>query len=63
MQVARPSSLCVVPYVLKLLAEQADGIEALKRTDSVVYTGSRCPDDLGDLLTDHGINIGTIIGT
>ncbi|KAF6229077.1 hypothetical protein HO133_007191 [Letharia lupina] len=60
---ARPGTLCAVPYVLKLLAEQKSGIDALKQIDQVVFTGSQCPDDLGDQLVEKGVNLATLMGS
>lgn len=54
MNVAKPKMLCAVPYVLKLLAESEDGLEALSRTELVFYAGSSCPDNLGDKLVQRG---------
>jgi hypothetical protein len=51
-----------VPYVLKLLAEKRDGIDALKECKVVSCSGSRCPDELGDLITREGIHFGTAFG-
>lgn len=45
-----------VPYALKLLATPA-GIELLKKFKIVMFGGSACPDDLGDLLVDSGVNL------
>ncbi len=56
---ARPSVLNAVPYVLKLLAEEQKGIEAMKSCEQVISAGSQCPDELGDRIVDHGINLGT----
>lgn len=44
-----------VPYALKLLAESNGGIDLLRRLKIVMYGGSACPDELGDLLVDRGI--------
>ena len=60
---AKPSTLCAVPYVLKLLAEQETGIEAMKQIDEVMFTGSACPDDLGDRLVNEGVNLASFMGT
>lgn len=57
MRVVKPKLLCAVPYVLKLLAETDDGIEVLAKTELVLYGGSSCPDDLGDLLVEKGVNL------
>ena len=59
---AQPGTLCAVPYALKLLAEQESGIDALKRIDQVVFTGSQCPDDLGDQLVEKGVNLASFMG-
>lgn len=59
---AKPTTFCVVPYTLKLLREQELGIEALRSCDSVMFTGSQCPDDLGDYLVDRGIKLCSFIG-
>ena len=57
MSVAKPELLCAVPYVLKLLAETETGIAQLVRLKQVMYGGSACPDDLGDFLTERGVNL------
>jgi acyl-CoA synthetase (AMP-forming)/AMP-acid ligase II len=46
-----------VPYALKLLAETDEGIELLKQLKIVMYGGSACPDTLGDLLVEQGVNL------
>jgi acyl-CoA synthetase (AMP-forming)/AMP-acid ligase II len=46
-----------VPYALKLLAETDEGIELLRQLKIVMYGGSACPDTLGDLLVEQGINL------
>ena len=60
---AKPITFCVVPYVLKLLREQESGIEALRSCAAVMFTGSQCPDELGDYLVDRGVNLATFIGS
>jgi thioester reductase-like protein len=45
-----------VPYALKVLATP-EGIELLKRFKMVMFGGSACPDDLGDLLVEAGVNL------
>ena len=60
---ARPHLLCVVPYALKLLAEQKAGIEALKSCKQVIFIGSQCPDDLGDHLVESGVQLASFIGS
>ncbi|KAK7408942.1 hypothetical protein QQX98_008886 [Neonectria punicea] len=46
-----------VPYALKLLAETDEGIALLRELKIVMYGGSTCPDDLGNLLVDNGVNL------
>lgn len=60
---AQPEIVWTVPYVLKLLAEKSDGIEALKKCSIVSSSGSRCPDDLGNLLTKAGVFVGLLFGS
>ena len=62
-QEANPGTLCAVPYVLKLLAEQESGSNALKQIGQVMFTGSPCPDDLGDRLVKEGVNLASFMGT
>src|SRR5436190_19197680 len=45
-----------VPYALKVLATP-EGLELLKRFKIVMFGGSACPDDLGDLLVEAGVNL------
>ncbi|KZW00808.1 acetyl-CoA synthetase-like protein [Exidia glandulosa HHB12029] len=52
-----------VPYVIKLLAETAEGTKALASFDVVSYAGAALPDDLGDRLTEAGVNLLSIYGT
>jgi acyl-CoA synthetase (AMP-forming)/AMP-acid ligase II len=46
-----------VPYALKVLSESTKGIELLKRLKLVTFGGSPCPDTLGDMLVDKGVNL------
>ncbi|KAK2608982.1 hypothetical protein QQS21_002462 [Conoideocrella luteorostrata] len=46
-----------VPYALKLLSETSSGIKGLRDLKIVMYGGSACPDDLGNLLVDNGVNL------
>ncbi|KAF1968934.1 NRPS-like enzyme [Bimuria novae-zelandiae CBS 107.79] len=46
-----------VPYALKLLAETTEGIELLRQLKVVMYGGSACPDELGNLLVEQGVNL------
>ncbi|OAG41651.1 hypothetical protein AYO21_04115 [Fonsecaea monophora] len=52
-----------VPYALKLLSETPDGINALAALKVVMFGGSACPDALGDLLTEGGVNLISHYGT
>jgi acyl-coenzyme A synthetase/AMP-(fatty) acid ligase len=53
----KPDLLFCVPYVLKLLADSDQGLKALADIDLIMYGGSACPDDLGDKLVKHGVNV------
>ncbi|KAF2722236.1 acetyl-CoA synthetase-like protein [Polychaeton citri CBS 116435] len=55
--VSRPEQMSVVPYILKLLAESGAGINLLAQAKIVLFGGSSCPDDLGDRLTAHDVNL------
>lgn len=57
LEAVKPDLLFCVPYVLKLLGESEEGIESLARIDLVMYGGSACPDDLGDMLVKNGVNL------
>ena len=57
LEAVKPDLLFCVPYVLKLLGESREGIEALAKIDLVMYGGSACPDDLGDMLVNNGVNL------
>ncbi|KAL4955552.1 hypothetical protein BDW69DRAFT_193176 [Aspergillus filifer] len=46
-----------VPYALKLLAETEGGIRALSNLKAVMFGGSPCPDSLGNLLVERGVNL------
>lgn len=52
-----------VPYALKLLSESEEGIHMLTRMKVVMFGGSACPDGLGDLLVDNGVNLISHYGT
>jgi hypothetical protein len=51
-----------VPYVLKLLTESKEGLNVLKQCKMVSSAGSRCPDELGNLLVDKGVHFGMNFG-
>jgi acyl-coenzyme A synthetase/AMP-(fatty) acid ligase len=59
---ANPEVVYTVPYVLKLLAEREEGLDVLKRCKIVSSAGSRCPDELGNLLVDEGVHFGMNFG-
>ena len=46
-----------VPYALKVLAETSDGVEQLAKATLVLFGGSSCPDELGDMLVERGVNL------
>ncbi|KAH8647661.1 aminoadipate-semialdehyde dehydrogenase large subunit [Xylariales sp. PMI_506] len=52
-----------VPYALKLLSESPDGIAALAALKVVMFGGSACPDALGDILVENGVNLISHYGT
>ena len=60
---SKPDIVWTVPYVLKLLAESNEGIDALKRCAIVSSSGSRCPDELGNMLTEKGVFLGCVFGS
>ncbi|KAF2676380.1 acetyl-CoA synthetase-like protein [Lentithecium fluviatile CBS 122367] len=58
----KPDLFHCVPYVLKLLAESEEGIQALAKVNFVLFAGSACPDDLGDTLVKRGVNLNANYG-
>lgn len=52
-----------VPYALKLLSESGEGIKALAELQIVMFGGSACPDSLGNILVDGGVNLISHYGT
>lgn len=56
-QHVKPDLLFCVPYILKLLGESEEGVRCLAAIDLVMYGGSACPDDLGDMLVKNGVNL------
>jgi acyl-CoA synthetase (AMP-forming)/AMP-acid ligase II len=59
---ANPEVVYTVPYVLKLLAESKEGLDVLKQCKMVSSAGSRCPDELGNLLVNEGVHFGMNFG-
>lgn len=57
LRAAEAESFHCVPYALKVLAETEDGVEALRRCRLVLFGGSSCPDELGDMLVERGVYI------
>ncbi|KAG8629680.1 hypothetical protein KVT40_003545 [Elsinoe batatas] len=53
----KPDLFFCVPYILKLLGESEEGIQALASIDLILWGGSACPDALGDALVQRGVNI------
>ena len=62
-QAAKPSNVGAVPYILKILGERQSGVDALRSCDQVLFTGSQCPDELGDYLVEQGVNLATFLGS
>ena len=62
-EAASPEIVWTVPYVLKLLAETERGIQALIKCKVVSSSGSRCPDELGDMLVERGVFLGCLFGS
>lgn len=52
-----------VPYALKLLSESEEGISMLTKMKVVMFGGSACPDGLGDVLVQNGVNLISHYGT
>ncbi|KAL8958002.1 MAG: hypothetical protein Q9193_004858, partial [Seirophora villosa] len=63
LKAAQPDQVYAVPYVLKLLSEQPEGLEVLRSCAAVVTTGSQCPDTLGDRLVNEGVNLCNWLGS
>lgn len=63
LELSHPEVLVTVPYVLKLLAEKQRGIDLLKACKMVSFSGSGCPDELGDMLVSQGIHLGSTFGS
>lgn len=53
----QPQAFYAVPFVIKLLAERDSGIQALASMDLVTFGGAPCPDELGDILVNKGVNL------
>ncbi|PQE04896.1 NRPS-like enzyme protein [Rutstroemia sp. NJR-2017a BBW] len=56
LQKVKPSIFHAVPYAIKLLSERKEGVEAMARCLEVLFSGSQCPDSLGDYLTSRGLS-------
>ena len=63
LKAANPQAIWTVPFGLKLLVEKQDGIDALKCCQVVGFAGSRCPDEIGDLLVNEGVHLGANFGS
>lgn len=63
LELSHPEVIVTVPYVLKLLAEKQRGIDLLKACKMVSFSGSGCPDELGDMLARQGIHLGSSFGS
>lgn len=60
---ANPDVVWTVPYVLKLLAEGREGIAALRKARLVCASGSRTPDELGNMLIREGVHLAVVFGS
>ena len=58
----RPDVLHLVPYTLELLAGSERGVDTMKKCKRVVFSGSGCPDDLGNDLVNKGIRLESVWG-
>jgi thioester reductase-like protein len=63
LKAVKPDVFFGVPYALKLLADSAQGIPQLRSCQSVIVAGSACPDELGNLLVNHGVHLIVLYGT
>ena len=59
----RPDVLHVVPYTMELLPQNEKGIDAMKRFEWVVFSGSGVPDDVGNDLVARGVNVESLWGS
>ncbi|OJD31463.1 male sterility protein [Diplodia corticola] len=57
MRAAEPALVTAVPYVLGLLAEREEGVEALMLAEVVMFAGSACPREVGDALVARGVRL------
>ncbi|KAI4722486.1 acetyl-CoA synthetase-like protein [Aureobasidium sp. EXF-10727] len=57
LQYLKPEIFNCVPYLLKLLCETEEGINELAKVSLVMFAGSSCPEDVGNLLVSKGVNL------
>lgn len=57
------SYFAAVPYVLQMMAEDVDGEKWLKRMDMVGVGGAALPKEIGDELTNRGVNLVSRFGS
>ena len=38
------------------------GIDAMKGCSEVIFSGTQCPDELGDKLVSQGVNLASLFG-
>lgn len=62
LETIHPELLLTVPYCLKLLSESERGVNALRDCKIVSFSGSVCPDELGDYLSACGVTLLSIFG-
>lgn len=59
---AHPHDLHVTPWTLGVLASTPQGIDAIKKCETVRTFGAVCPDALGDMLVRRGIDLSSSFG-
>ncbi|KAL4946430.1 hypothetical protein BDV06DRAFT_182532 [Aspergillus oleicola] len=62
LQAAKPESIHGVAYLLQLLVDSSNSLDALRACKLVTYAGAPCPDDLGDRLVAEGVRFGGMFG-
>ena len=63
LKTTRPDIYYLVPYTLKLMMETDGGIEAMRMCRSVCYSGSACPEELGNKVTAAGVVLSSYYGS
>ncbi|KAI5310662.1 putative NRPS-like protein biosynthetic cluster [Ascosphaera atra] len=58
----QPEMVSTVPYILGLMSQSEEGLEALRKPRCVATGGSRTSDELGDRLVKEGVKFGMLFG-